>query len=50
MYDNNDDAFGFIYSGTEYFYVKNAQNDGIAITDANGIIIVCYTPTTIGAK
>lgn len=43
MYDNNGDVFGFTYNGTEYFYVKNAQNDVVAITDANGTIIARYT-------
>ncbi len=42
MYDNNGDAFGFIYNGTEYYYVKNAQNDIIAIADADGTVIANY--------
>ncbi len=42
MYDNNGDAFGFIYNGTEYYYIKNAQNDIIAIADADGTIIANY--------
>lgn len=33
MYDNNSDAFGFIYNEKEYYYGKNAQNDIIAIAD-----------------
>ena len=42
MYDNNADIFGFIYNGTEYFYVKNAQNDVVAITDSTGKVIANY--------
>ena len=42
MYDNNGDAFGFIYNETEYYYVKNAQNDIIAIADADGTVIANY--------
>lgn len=42
MYDNNGDLFGFIYNGAEYFYVKNAQNDVIAIVNANGTVIANY--------
>ena len=42
MYDNNGDIFGFTYNGTPYYYVKNAQNDVTAITNANGNIVVRY--------
>ena len=42
MYDNNGDPFGFVYSGTEYYYVKNAQNDVTAIASADGTIIANY--------
>ena len=42
MYDNNGDTFGFIYNGTEYYYIKNAQNDIVAIADANGTVIANY--------
>lgn len=42
MYDNNGDLFGFIYNGAEYFYVKNAQNDVIAIVNSNGTVIANY--------
>ena len=42
MYDNNSDIFGFIYNDTEYYYIKNAQNDVIAIADTNGNILVKY--------
>ena len=42
MYDSNGDPFGFIYNGTEYYYVKNAQNDVTAIVSADGTIIANY--------
>ena len=42
MYDNNSDIFGFIYNDVEYYYVKNAQNDVIAIADANSTVLVKY--------
>ena len=42
MYDNNGDIFGFIDGGTEYYYVKNAQNDVTAIASADGTIIANY--------
>lgn len=42
MYDNNGDAFGFICNGETYFYIKNAQNDVIMITDADGQALVLY--------
>ena len=43
LYDNNGDAFGFTYNGTAYFYVKNAQNDVVAIADAAGAVIARYS-------
>ena len=42
MYDNNGDIFGFIDGGTEYYYVKNAQNDVTAIANADGTVIANY--------
>ena len=42
MYDNNGDAFGFIYNGEEYYYIKNVQNDIVAISDKNGDIVANY--------
>ena len=42
MYDNNSDAFGFIYNSTEYYYVKNAQKDVTAIADSNGNVLARY--------
>ena len=42
MYDNDGDAFGFLYNNTPYYYVKNAQNDIILIMDADGQAVVLY--------
>ena len=42
MYDNNGDIFGFLSDGTEYYYIKNAQNDVTAIASADGAIITNY--------
>ena len=42
MYDNNSDIFGFIYNDVEYYYIKNAQNDVIGITDADGNVLIKY--------
>ena len=43
MYDNNSDIFGFIYNNTEYYYIKNAQNDVIAIADKDGKVALKYS-------
>lgn len=37
------DTFGFTYNGTEYLYLKNLQNDVVAIVDNVGSIVVKYT-------
>ena len=42
IYDNNSDIFGFILNGTEYYYIKNAQNDVTAIADKDGNVLVNY--------
>ena len=42
MYDNNGVRFGFICNGTEYYYIKNAQNDVTAIASADGTILANY--------
>lgn len=36
------DAFGFIYNGKEYYYIKNVQNDIVAIADKNGTVVANY--------
>ena len=42
MYDNNSDVFGFVLNGTEYYYIKNAQNDVTAIADESGNVLANY--------
>jgi RHS repeat-associated protein len=41
-YDSSDEIVGFTYNGTTYVYLKNLQNDIVAIADASGNIIVKY--------
>ena len=36
------DAFGFIYNSEEYYYIKNVQNDIVAIADKKGDIVANY--------
>ena len=36
------DAFGFNYNGEEYYYIKNLQNDIVAIADKNGTVVANY--------
>ena len=40
MYDESGDIFGFIYNGDAYYYLKNAQNDVWAVTNADGQAVV----------
>ena len=42
LWYHNGDAFGFIYNGEEYYYIKNVQNDIVAIADKNGDIVANY--------
>lgn len=42
FYDSNGEVIGFRYNGNDYFYVKNAMNDIIAITDSNKNIVAEY--------
>lgn len=42
MYDNNGNYFGFTYNGEAYYYVKNAQNDVVAILDSNKAVVAKY--------
>lgn len=39
---HNGDTFGFNYNGEEYYYIKNVQNDIVAIADKNGDIVANY--------
>ena len=42
LYDENGDIFGLTYQDANYYYIKNAQNDVIAIADAWGNILCRY--------
>ena len=42
QYDSNGTPFGFIYNGTQYFYLTNQMNDVVGITDTNGNLIAQY--------
>ena len=36
------DAFGFICNGEEYYYIKNVQNDIVAIADKVVTVVANY--------
>ncbi len=40
--DENGSVLGFLYNNTQYYYLKNAQGDIVAIADAAGIKVVDY--------
>lgn len=42
QYDMNGLPIGFIFNGTQYFYMTNQMGDVIAITDSEGNVIVQY--------
>lgn len=42
FYGSNGEVIGFRYNGNDYFYVKNAMSDIIAITDSNKNIVAEY--------
>ena len=48
MWYHKGDAFGFIYNGEEYYYIKNVQNDIVAIADKNGDIVAVFCHHTRG--
>ena len=41
-YDTSNNIVGFDFNGTHYTYIKNLQNDIIAIADVSGNIVVKY--------
>ena len=43
QYDNSGNPTGFIYNGTQYFYLTNQMGDVIGIADATGALIATYT-------
>ncbi len=42
QYDTNESPLGFIYNGTQYFYITNQMGDVVGITDATGTLIAQY--------
>ena len=43
QYDNSGNPTGFLYNGTQYFYLTNQMGDVIGITDNSGSLIATYT-------
>ena len=43
QYDNSGNPTGFLYNGTQYFYLTNQMGDVIGITDNAGTLIATYT-------
>ena len=48
LWYHKGDAFGFTYNGEEYYYIKNVQNDIVAIADKNGDIVANYSYDALG--
>lgn len=48
FYDASDSIIGFSYNSTFYSYIKNLQNDIVAIADSNGNLIVKYAYDAYG--
>ncbi len=42
QYDTSGTPLGFVFNGTQYFYITNQMNDVLAITDTNGDIVGNY--------
>ncbi len=47
-YDANDNLISMNLNGSEYYYVRNGQNDIIGLFDSNGTRVVSYTYDTWG--
>ena len=43
IYDSDGTILGFAYNGTAYYYVKNMQDDVLAIVDASNNVVGSYT-------
>ena len=43
LYDNEDSVCGIKYNGTAYYFIKNLQNDVIAIVDKKGETVARYS-------
>ncbi|WP_251862294.1 DNRLRE domain-containing protein [Clostridium sp. Marseille-Q2269] len=42
-YDGDDRLVSLNFRGQEYYYIRNAENDIIALSDATGKVVVSYT-------
>ena len=49
LYDNEDSACGIEYNGNAFYFVRNLQNDIVAITDKDGETVARYTYDAWGA-
>ena len=43
LYDSTDNLISMNLNGTEYYYIRNGQNDIIGLYDGNGTQVVSYT-------
>ncbi len=50
QYDTNGSPLGFIYNGTQYFYLTNQTSDVIGITDTTGTVVANYEYDAWGAE
>ena len=48
QYDNSGNPAGFLYNGTQYFYLTNQMGDVIGISDNAGSLIATYTYSAWG--
>ena len=49
LYDNEDSVCGIEYNGNAFYFVRNLQNDIVAITDKDGETVARYTYDAWGA-
>lgn len=42
QYDTNGSPLGFVFNGTQYFYITNQMGDILAITDTDGNVVGNY--------
>jgi len=47
-YDSNGQLVSINYNGTEYYYIRNGQNDIIGLADSTGAVVVNYTYNSFG--
>ena len=42
LYDENGNAYSFVYNGTQYYYVRNLQGDVVKILNTSGAVVASY--------